>query len=526
MRIGNRLDRYAGWVAVLLLCLIFVIELGQSSINLLWYDELITLGTASFPHWIDIWKFYAQGLDAGGPLPSLIVHGALNLPFGPETSSRLPFMLAFLVMCLCIYSFVRHRYPPGYALAALIFPVSLPFFFHSTDARYYAPMLAGAGSAMLCWQSAVSFRKRPWSVLGLWMGLSFAIFAHAFAIFLFVPFALAQLVRDCIRGKSDWAMWAAIVFFPVGLAPVLEGLRLANEAYGPSYWSRPALRWITFSYKDFSFGGWDFIGMLLVFAVGVAILQRQGTLPSPEAKTCGFSLPEWVLVAALACMPFYVVPGSYLLHVYRPVYVLPFCIGVIMLLVGAVAEAARREGLAGGILLVLFLLATIWHASGRFIEGIHTLIHPGRVHAELQANYRSQAWVRLLEKNSLPVAAGDPLLYAQLGNYATPELRHRLYYLTDMADVKEYPDSASLQLNFVRFGKLLSYQTMDIRDFLRGNPRFLLAVGGDPATWLQPYLIRQEEAGNATLRLLGPDFSGSNVYDVQFTRMPFPVGRN
>src|SRR5271168_4152002 len=98
VRIGDRLERHAGWIAALLLCLIFVIELGQSSVKFLWYDELITLGTASFLHWSDIWTFYAHGLDAGGPLPSLIAHAALNLPFGPETSSRLPFMLAFLLM--------------------------------------------------------------------------------------------------------------------------------------------------------------------------------------------------------------------------------------------------------------------------------------------------------------------------------------------------------------------------------------------------------------------------------------------
>jgi hypothetical protein len=519
VRIGDRLERHAGWVAALLLCLIFVIALGQSAIKPLWFDELVTFGTASLPGWGDIWNFYATGLDTSSPLPSLIVHAALKLPFGPETSSRLPFMLAFLVMCLCMYSFVRRRYPPGYALAALIFPVILYVFYYSTEARSYAFLLAGAGSAMPCWQSAVSGRSRPWSALGLWFGLALAINAHTFAIFLFVPFALAQLVRDFMCRKSDWVVWAAIVLFPAGLLPVLNGERLANKVYGSTFWSRPQLRFMVSSYKDFFILGWILIGILLFFAIGVAVLQRQRPLRSPEPATCGFSVPEWVLVAVLALMPLYALPASYLLHVYRPCYVIPFNIGMVILFIAAVAEAAGRNRPAGAALLALFLLAASPHCFGPFVKGLHALIHPGRVHAQLQASYHNQPWVRLLERSSLPVVAGDPLLYAQLDFYAQPELKHRLYYLTDIADLKEYPQAATPQLNYLLFGKRLSYQTMDIANFLPGNPHFLLAMGVNPG-WLPPYLIGQEEAGDAALRLLGPGYTGNNVYDVRFTKMP------
>lgn len=524
VRIGDRLERLAGWVAALLLCLIFVIELGKSSIKPLWFDELITVGTASLPHWRDMWNFYANGLDTTSPLPSLIVHAALKLPFGPETSSRFPFMVAFLVMCLCMYSFVHRRYPSGYALAALIFPVILYVFHYSTEARSYALTLAGCGSAMLCWQSAVSGRNRPWSILGVWFALAFAINAHAFAIFLFVPFALAQLVRDFMRRKLDWAVWAAIVLFPAGLLPVLNGERLANKVYGSTFWSQPQLSFMFTSYDDFFNQGWILIGILLFFSTGVVILQRQSPLRSPEPETCGFSAPEWVFVAMLALMPIYALPVSYLLHAYRPIYVNPFNIGMVILFVAAVAEVAGRSRPPGAALLALFLLAEVHHCFGPFVKGLHALINPGGIHAQLQASYDNQPWVRLLEKSSLPVVAGEHNLYTQLDFYAQPELKHRLYYLTNVADVKEYPQSATAQLNFLSFGRRLSYQTMDIASFLPCNPHFLLARGDDLMIWLPPYLIGQEEVGNASLRLLGPDYTGNNVYDVQFRKIPVSMG--
>jgi hypothetical protein len=522
-RLGEGLEQHSGWVAAFLLCTIFVIALGQPSNTCLWYDELVTLGTASLPHYGDIWNFYAAGLDPTSPLPSLIVHAALRLPFGPEISSRLPFMLALLVMCLCMYSFIHRCYSAGYALAALIYPVFLGEHVFVFSPRSYALMLAGAGFAMLCWQSAVTGGKRPWSVLGVWFGLAFAIFAHTFAIFLFVPFALAQLVRDFMRRKPDWAVWAAIVLFPAGHLPVLNGERLANKVYNFS--QTPQLHFMVDSYKDFFSDGWMIIGILLLFAVGVVILQRQAPQPTPGPETCGFSASEWVLVGVLALMPLYALPASYLIHVYHLRYVIAFNIGMVILFIGAVAEMARRNRLAGTTLLALFLLAAIPHFFGPFVKGLHALIHPDRVHAQLQASYDDQPWVRLLGRSKLPVVAGDDFLYAQLDFYAQPELKHRLYYLTDMADINKYPQSHTAQLNFLLFGKRISWQTMDVANFLPGNPHFLLVVGPDQMNWLPLYLITQEEAGDASLQLIGPDFTSPNVYDVRFTKMPVPAGR-
>jgi hypothetical protein len=521
-RIVDSLERNAGIAAAMALILIFVIALGQSADNLLWYNEIVTLKTASLPQWSDVWNFYAHGLDTTGPVPSLIARVGLMLPIGPELGSRLPFTVAYLVMCLCVFGFVHRRYPAGYALATLIFALIQSFFYFATDARAYALVLAGAGVAMLCWQSAVSGRHRPWSLLGLWFGLAFALDAHAFAIFLFVPFALAQFVQDFKHKKPDWPTWAALLLFPAGFLPLLHGQLLAKKIYGTNFSHQPDLQSMFSSYQDFLLGGVIRLIILLLVATGAVLLQRQSRLRFFELKTRGFSLPEWILVATLALLPLYVVPASYRIHAYAPRYVVSCYIGLVILAIGAAAEAARRNRFAGAVLFALLLLSSSFNRIGVFAQGLHALVHPGRVHKQLEARYNGYAWVQFIEQSGLLIVADNPNVYSQVDYYVGSRLEHRLIGITDIRDVKKYPLSGTHQLNFLCFSKPFSYQTADLADFLLEHPHFLLIASRDEYGWLHRYLIDQQEAGNASFACLGPDCAGpdTNVYDVHFMKLP------
>jgi hypothetical protein len=158
-------------------------------------------------------------------------------------------------------------------------------------------------------------------------------------------------------------------------------------------------------------------------------------------------------------------------------------------------------------------------------QGIHALAHPESVHATLAAQYDSEAWVKLLEASDLPVMVGDHLLYTRLDCYAPDGLRQRLYFLTDFAEVKQYPLSETSQRNFLLFGRQLGYRTMDVGEFLPEHRHALMAVGVVTGTyWLPPYMMHQAESGNASLRLIGPGFEEPDVYDVQIERLPeFPA---
>ena len=530
-RIGDYVEERSAVAMGLLLSLLFVALVGQASSNYLWYDELVVVRVAGFPHWHDIWNFYAKGLDTIGLLYATLIHPLLKLQASAEISARLPAMIAFLVMLLCSFVFMRRRHPAVYAFAMVLLLMSLPMLDYGVFAKSYALEFGGVAFAMMCWQSAMDGRRRMWNVMGLWFGLALALYSHTFAVFLFVPFAAAQGLRDYRRKTVDWPVWIALVSYPLALLPVLRGDLLASKLYGSNFWSPPNAALMKQTYIDYFVEDWRLLLILFVAAAIVMVLLRERV---PEAdsvqrmadnsKAAGFSLPEWVFVVMLTALPAYVLPASYLLHAYRAEYVMSFAIGMAMLLVAMFAEHARRSQAAGVVLLLLFALATLRTDLKKIPEGLRAMVHPERVHSQLEARYDSEPWVKLLERSDLPVLLGDHLLYTRLECYAPPELKHRLYFLTNIAEVKKYPRSETSQMNFLLFGKMLSYQTMDVGSFLPEHPHFLLAVGPMHDTlWLPDYLLNQEQEGNASLRLLGPGFTLPSVYEVEFARMPeFP----
>jgi hypothetical protein len=523
-RVEEKVEQHAGAGMVVLLCLLFVALVGLAASDYLWYDELIIVRVAALPQWHDIWNFYASGLDTIGLLYALVLHALRVLPADEEIRSRLPAIVSFLGMLWCVFVFVRRRYAAVYAFAVVLLLTTFPLLAFAVFAKSYAVELAGLGLAMICWQKGLE-ESSGWAALGVWCGLAVAISSHTFAIFLVVPFAAAQWWADA-RRRVTWGMWAALVLFPAALLPVLPSDLRASKLYGSNFWSKPSSALMKQTYIDYFTTNWRFLVILLIagLIVSLVLVEGQSAEELPERKT-GFSGPEWMLVGLLAALPAFVLPASYLLHAYRADYVLGYAIGLGILMVALFAEQSRRTEAAGLVLLILFAAVTLKVDLKTMPQGIRALVHPKSVHAALAARYDSEPWVKLLEGSDLPVLVGDHLLYTRLECYAPDELKRRLYFLTDFAEVGRYPLSETSQRNFLLFGKLLGYQTMDVGEFVPEHRHVLLAVGVMTETlWLPPYMMHQAELGNASLRLLGPGFEEPDIYEVQFSRLPeFPV---
>ena len=477
--IEEMVEQHAGAGMAVLLCLLFVALVGLAASDYLWYDELIIVRVAALPRWHDIWNFYASGLDTIGLLYALLLHALRGLPADDEIRSRLPAILSFLGMLWCMFVFVRRRYAAVYAFAVVLLLTTFPLLAFSVFAKSYAVELAGLGLAMVCWQAGLE--GRGWcSAVGVWCGLALAISSHTFGIFLVVPFAVAQWWADARRGRVNWAMWAALVLFPAVLLPVLPGDLRAAKLYGSNFWSKPSAALMKQTYIDYFTTNWRFLVILLIAGLIVSLLlvevKSDGELP--ERKS-GFSGPEWVLVGLLTALPAFVLPVSYLLHAYRGDYVLGYAIGLGILLVALFAEQSRRSGAAGLVLLILFAAVTLKVDLKTIPGGMRALVHPKSVHAALAARYDNEKWVKLLEGSDLPVLVGDHLLYTRLDCYAPDELKRRLYFLTDFAEVSQYPLSETSQRNFLLFGDRLGYRTMDVGSFVPEHRHALMAVGDD-----------------------------------------------
>jgi len=526
-RIEEQVERHAGAGMVVLLCLLFVALAGLAASDYLWYDELIVIRVAALSHWQDIWNFYASGLDTIGLLYALVLHALRKLPADEEIRSRLPAIVSFLGMLWCTFVFVRRRYAAVYAFAVVLLLTTFPLLAFAVFAKSYAVELAGLAFAMICWQKGLE-ESSGWGAVGVWCGLAIAISSHTFAIFLVVPFAAAQWWADARRGRVTWEMWAALVLFPVALLPVLPGALKASKLYGSNFWSKPSLALMKQTYIDYFMTNWRFLVILLIagLIVSLVLADRKSAEELPE-RTRGFSGPEWVLVGLLTALPVYVLPVSYLLHAYRGDYVLGYAIGLGILLVALFAEQSRRTGAAGLVVLILFAAVTLKVDLKTMPGGVRALVHPRSVHAALAEKYNSEPWVKLLAGSDLPVLAGDHLLYTRLDYYAPPDLSRRLYFLTDFAEVSKYPLSETSQRNFLLFGRLLGYQTMDVGGFVPEHREFLMVVKDTSAvSWLEPFMLKQQEQGNATLQFLGPDVELPSVFDVRFSRVPeVPVAK-
>jgi hypothetical protein len=522
-RIGEKVGQHAGAGMAVLLCLLFVALVGLAASDYLWYDEIVLVRVAALPHWHDIWNFYASGLDTIGLLYALVLHALRVLPADEEIRSRLPAIVSFLAMLWCVFVFVRRRYAAVYAFAVVLLLTTAPLLDMAVFAKSYTVELAGLGLAMVCWQMGLE-KRGGWSALGVWIGLALAIYSHTFGIFLVVPFAAGQWWMDARRGRVSLGMWAALVLFPAALLPVLRGDLKASKLYGSNFWSKPSAALMKQTYYDYFVANWRFLVILLIAGLIVAWMVTDGERSVPEREG-GFSGPEWMLVGLLTALPVYVLPASYVLHAYRGDYVLGFAAGLGILLVAMFAEQSRRSVAAGAVVLILFAAVTLKVDLKTMPGGIRALLHPKNVHAQLAARYDSDAWVKLLEGSDLPVVVGDHLLFTRLECYAPGELKARLYFLTDFAEVKQYPLSETSQRNFLLFGKTLGYQTMDVGSFVPEHRHALMVVGVMTGTlWLPPYMMHQAQLGNALLRLLGPGFEEPTVYDVQFSRLPeFPV---
>jgi dolichyl-phosphate-mannose-protein mannosyltransferase len=516
------LERHSKLLAAVLLAFMLLVAIGVASHKLLWYDELITVFTASLPTVGQLLRFFADGLDTTSPVASLAARAGMRLPLPPELAVRFPFILGYLGMCLGLYGFIRRRYTAGYALAALVFPLILPtFIFFMTEARPYALMLGGVGLAMYFWQSAADGKARPWSVLALWLALALAAAAHFFAVFVFVPFAAAQLALDWTRKRADWPVWLALLAFPAGFLPFLPGTQRASKFYRAAFHAKAHLSDIRIPYRDiYATYAWVPVSILLLLAIGWLLLEANGandpdaSRPQPPQST-GLTQAEWVFTAVLNLLPIYVVLVSLKLGVFRPQYVLSFYIGFIVLVVAAFAEVTRRRAAAGALaLLVILTSAGMTHAKSA-LTGVKALTHLSRVHDADIAQATGLHWLQTASAGNLPLAV-DPNSYISLEYYGPPELRQRIYTLIDQADFAypKYSMAVSDQQNFLLFSRMLPVHPTEIDDFLAHHPHFLVRTGFDEHEWLPDYLLRRQAKGDLSVTILSNDDSGT-LLDVQ-----------
>lgn len=507
----EKLRRRDLWLRLLFpatLCVIALLLLLQASTVLMWFDEMATYEPAHLPRIAQTLAFFTEGFDTPSPIPALLLRGSMGLIGDTDVKDRLIFIAFFLGMCGLVYGFARRRYSTGYALASMLFLAGIPVREFALTMRAYVMLLFGAAAMMYFWQGAVSGRRRVLNLTGLWISFAFAALSHVFTIFLFVPFAVAELIRTgtSLR-KADKGVWGVLLTAPFSLILLLPSMLAARARYGHGFWSRPTLANLAQAYvlplKAQGFG------LILVTVIAAVVIGRlwPGKSPQQAGEKFGFTRSEWALVLSLILLPLVGVLGALPLGTFQPKYVLPVILGIDLASIGLAAKLGAFRPRAGYVIACLFLIYGVG-AQHRSLN----LIRNGHVASRLIREARSQPWMTDICASGLPVLAATPHDFFMYQHYAPPCMQNNLFYAADEQRARSVPDLFTDEENMIWFSKFLPLRVVPFESFLATHRDFLVfsshTVGHADADWLLPEL----ESGQDSLRVVAKKNYNSDAF--------------
>ena len=486
--IRDRWDRLAAvlerkWlVFVVLFAEIYAVITALHAMRRFWYDELFTFYMCRLPSMSAVWAALKDGADLNPPL-FYVVTRAFQAVFGnSELVTRLPAVLGFLVMCLCIFHFVS-RYGSRLAgLAAMSFTVITGAYYYSSEARAYGMVLGFSGLAAICWQSAARNEGRRIALPGLAAALAGALLSHCYAVLAMVPFALAEAARAISRRKLDWPMlaWLAVPCLAVLLyLPMFAATRgdvFDNPVFRPEWGSIPAC-YVT----HFGAALWPVLAALVVLALAGS---------GPEASTedqhrSTMPAHELVLATGFALVPvFAVLLAMGVTGVFMDRYGVTALVGCSILMGALVARRARHSRPAAAAVLFIFMGAfalnsALWIA-GLYIKprSTRTIPKPQLVLSDLSRD--------------LPIVIANGLLFLEFDHYESKAVTGQLYFLTDAADSVRYTGTAAFDRGFYVLRRWFPIRAHleDYHQFLSAHSHFLVLAEYDfPMDWVMRKML-------------------------------------
>ena len=486
--IRERSDRIAAalerkWlVFIILFAEVYAVITALHGMRRFWYDELFTFYMCRLPNMSAVWSALKDGADLNPPL-FYVVTRACQAAFGSsELATRLPAILGFLVMSLCVFHFVSGFGSRLAGLAAMSFTVITGSYYYASEARAYGLVLGFSGLAVILWQSAARHERRGIALPGLAAALAGALLCHCYAVLAMVPFALAEVVRLVSRRKFDWPMlvWLAVpcpaVLLYLPMFAATRGPLFDNPVYRPEWGSIPACYAI-----HFGAALWPVLAGLVILA-----LARSNPETSSEDQR-GSAIPahEMALAVGFALVPvFGVLLAMGVTGVFMDRYGVTALIGFSILIGALVARRARQSRSAAAAVLFIFI-GTFALNSAAWITGLvmkprsaKTIPKPQFVLSELSRD--------------VPVVITNGLLFLEFDHYESKAVTDRLYFLTDAANAVRYTGTDAFDRGFYILRRWFPIRAHleDYRQFLSTHSHFLVLAEYDfPMDWVMRKML-------------------------------------
>ena len=444
----------------------------------LWNDEFLSLYTAAAPDVTSVLRIQQRwpvSLDPPGY--HLIAHFFIRLPGPSAVLVRLPSLLGWLTMLVCLFLFCRRLVGPEFAAFTTALTLPTAAFSYAAEARPYGLVLGMAAVALLCWQRAVHNRNSRWAPIGLALALWIALLLHYLALLLLIPFALAEFVRLVRTNSIDWRISTAIASTAIPITTWLPFLQAASEYRAHSY-ETVRLGQIISTYALLMAprvrGPVEFlveVSVIAATALGVfSLFRRYGARSLPL---------EWITIIGFALLPcFGVAVAFFATGGFEERYVLVALLGIAPLcsisLCGLLIHRATFL-LAFGIVILAALGTASIYAShdGRRLKALRD------THIDTSPNLAQEALL-------LPVVVGNLDEYLKFQYYG---MRNRnLLFVADVERENRWVDNDTLDRTAVNLRRFAPIQVRGFCEFISSNRRFLLADEPYSEEWLPSQL--------------------------------------
>jgi hypothetical protein len=474
---GLQLERRSWLSFTIFIALYLFITMTIATQRIFWYDELFTFNIANYSSLQSLWADLVS-FEPNPPLLFLATHTSQSL-FGNGTlATRLPEILSYLLMSLCLWSFVNRRLGPIYAWSATLLPLSTLAFHYAFEARPYGLVLGFCGLSLVFWQAAADGRWRPLSLIGLSLSLGLALCSHFYGILLFCPIAFGELVRFLKYRRIDWPLAFAIGMGGSFLLPLMPIIKAASKNSG-TFWAQVNAKAAMESYPTLLGNvAFPLIGFLILLVL--LPLSDYAQRGSDQNKSRRFFEHETAALIGLALLPVVALIGGKLVtHVYVDRYVLSAIPGLSILLVAAVSRLTKNSRLVGSAFAASLFA---WFAVYR-LGSIPAHAERGKNRGEMGA-FLAQAC-----QQDLPIAVSEPFNYMHLMHYSGPDFTKRLVSLNSSKQSVLYTGNDTDEKALLGLSQAVDrFQVIDYQAFIATHPQFY--VFGDQR-WLKSSLEDQ-----------------------------------
>jgi hypothetical protein len=453
-----------------LLILFLKIATQRAGSRAFWYDELFTFYMSHLPSMRTIWAGLRQGADLNPPLLYVATRAAFRLFGDGPVATRLPATIGFLVMSVCLFRFVSRRSNAVYGFVAMLFPWISGACRYGYEARSYGLVLGFSGLALVSWQSACERKHRRWALAALTLSVAGALMSHCYAVLLFVPLGLGELVRAWRARRIDWPVWlsigitAPLVLTYLPLMRANNNILLNNAKFEPRFSSI-----------------WEFSVMILGPAVWfwlagcAAVLLPAKRAATEEKPPAPIPVHEIAAAAGLVSIPICaMILALTLTHVFETRYGLPAVMGIAILFALLAYNRTGNRRATGvllmGIFLAGFLMNSFWSPPDDTTQSLAIRgLDPDQV------------------EKDVPFVIGNGTLFLQVDHYAKPELASRLYLLRDPQVSVQYTGSNVFDNGYpiLRRWFPIKGRIEDYQRFIGQHSRFMVfGPMHDPLDWL------------------------------------------